>query len=187
MATTVAKPARATVEALYRAPGKAELVNGKLVLMPPTGAQPGYAADEIFASLRTYAKRTQSGRAVADNKGFLVNLPHRESFSPDAAFWMGDDPGMKFYVGAPIFAVEVRCENDYGAAAEKALAAKRADYFAAGTQAVWDVDVLAEPVVRLYLAIAPDEPTVFCSGERAHAEPVLPGWSMAVDDLIARS
>ena len=36
-----------------------------------------------------------------------------------------------------------RCE-DYGPAAEKAMAHKRADYFAAGTQVVWDVEILRE-------------------------------------------
>jgi hypothetical protein len=35
-----------------------------------------------------------------------------------------------------VFAVEVRSEDDYGPAAEKALAAKRADDFAAGTRVV---------------------------------------------------
>lgn len=183
---TVTTSSRATVEDLYRTEGKAELLDGKLVLIPPTGAKPGYAADEIFASLRSYAKRTRRGRAIADNKGFLIHLPHRESFSPDAAFWTGDDPGMKFYAGAPVFAVEVRSESDYGPAAERALAAKRADYFAAGTEAVWDVDLLKEPVVRLYRASALDEPVVFRGGDRAHAEPVLPGWSMPVDDLVAK-
>lgn len=183
---TVTRASSATVEDLYKAPGKAELVGGELVLMPPTGAKPGYAADEIFASLRSYAKRTRRGRAVADNKGFLVHLPRRESFSPDAAFWTGDDPGMKFYQGAPVFAVEVRSEHDYGPVAERAMAAKRADYFAAGTRVVWDVDLVEEPVVRLYRASAPDEPVVFRCGDRAHAEPALPGWSMPLDDLVAR-
>ena len=61
-----------------------------------------------------------------------MHLPNRENFSPDAAFYVGPDPGMKFYEGAPVFAVEVRSEGDYGPAAEEALAAKRADYFAAG-------------------------------------------------------
>jgi Uma2 family endonuclease len=49
---------------------------------------------------------------------------------------------MKFFEGAPVFAVEVRSEGDYGPAAERELAEKRADYFAAGTLAVWDVDLL---------------------------------------------
>lgn len=180
----VTKAARATVSDLYKASGKAELVNGELVLMPPTGAKPGYAADEIFASLRSYAKRTSRGRAVADNKGFLVHLPHRESFSPDAALWTGDDPGMQFYEGAPVFAVEVRSENDYGPGAERALAAKRADYFAAGTEVVWDVDLLSEDVVRVYRGDNPESPTLYRRGDRAEAEPAVPDWSMAVEDLF---
>jgi hypothetical protein len=35
--------------------------------------------------------------------------------------------------------VEVRSEGDYGPRAEQELARKRADYFEAGTRAVWDV------------------------------------------------
>src|SRR5206468_6473434 len=40
-------------------------------------------------------------------------------------------------------AVEVRSDEDRGPAAERSMAAKRDDYFAAGSQAVWDVDVQA--------------------------------------------
>src|SRR5215475_6784252 len=101
--------------------------------MPPTGDEPGYAGDEIFAALREYSKRTKTGRAVGDNKGFRVDLPHRESFSPDAAFYTGPRAGMRFFEGAPVFAVEVRSESDYGLAAEREMRQKRADYFAAGT------------------------------------------------------
>ena len=73
----VTKAARATVSDLYKAPGKAELVNGELVLMPPTGIDSGYAAGEIVASLREHVRRTRQGRAFTDNAGFLVELPHR--------------------------------------------------------------------------------------------------------------
>ena len=38
------------------------------------------------------------------------------------------------------------------------MAQKRADYFAAGTLVVWDVDLLADDVVRVYRADAPDSP-----------------------------
>jgi len=92
---------QATIEDLYRVPGKAEIVNGEPVLISPTGDMPGYAGDEIFASLREYARRTKIGRAVGDNKGFRVNLPNCESFSPDAAFYIGKSSGMKFFEGAP--------------------------------------------------------------------------------------
>ena len=177
---------RATIEDLYNLPedSKAEIVNGELVLMSPTGGDPSYAAGEIFISLREHAKRTKTGRAVGDNAGFRVNLPNRESFSPDAAFYIGPNPGMKFFEGAPVFAVEVRSENDYGPNAELAIAAKRLDYFAAGTLVVWDVDLLSEDVVKVYRSSDPNNPTIYHRGESAEAESALPGWRMQVNDLF---
>src|SRR5919199_1762690 len=140
----------ATIEDLYDVPGdvKAEIVNGEIVLMSPTGDLPNRAAGAIYISLRQYESKIKNGRAYSDNAGFKVNLPHRESFSPDAAFYTGKPTGMKFLEGAPVFAVEVRSENDYGRAAEQEPADKRADYFAAGTVVVWDVDVLSDDIIR---------------------------------------
>jgi Uma2 family endonuclease len=178
---------RATIEDLYRVPenGKAEIVNGELVLMAPMGRAPGYAADEIFVSLRQYAREMKTGIAVGDNKGFQVNLPHRHSFSPDAAYYVGPRSGMGFFEGAPAFAAEVRSEGDYRPAAEPERTRKRADYFAAGTLVVWDVDLLSEDVVRVYRASDPEHPTCYRRGDRAEAEPAVPGWRMPVDDLFA--
>lgn len=178
---------QATIEDLYHVheDGKAEIVDGELVLMSPTGDLPSTAASEIFVSLREYARRTQSGRAYSDNAAFIVNLPNRRSFSPDVAFYIGPRAGGKFLHGAPIFAVEVRSERDYGRRAEEKMARKRADYFAAGTLAVWDVDVLRDQVIRCYRADDPDAPNVFHCSEIADAEPALPGWTMPVDDLFA--
>ena len=140
---------QATIEDLYHVPenGKAEIVNGELRLMSPTGDSPGRAAGEIFISLRAHERRTRVGRAYGDNVGFLVSLPNRKSFSPDAAYYTGPRTGGKFLEGAPIFAVEVHSEGDCGPTAEREMAAKRRDYFAAGTQVVWEVDVLRLEVV----------------------------------------
>lgn len=178
---------RATVEDLYRVPenGKAELVNGELILMCPTGAMPGKAGGRIYSSLDRYALATRSGEAFPDNVGFLVDLPHRESFSPDAAFYTGQNTGMRFLQGAPVFAAEVRSESDYGPRAEREMAEKRADYFAAGTRVVWDVDLLAEDVIKVYRASDPDNPAIYRRGEIAEAEPAVPEWTMPVDDLFA--
>ena len=174
----------ATLEDLYKVDGKAELVNGEIVHMAPTGGLPNYAAREISVSLRDYERRTKSGYAVMDNAAFTVNLPRRKSFSPDAAFYTGGEPTMKFFEGAPVFAVEVRSEGDYGPKAEERMAEKRADYFAAGTQVVWDVDLLSETPVRVFRASDSDNPRSYRRGEVAEAEPALPGWTMPVDDLF---
>jgi Uma2 family endonuclease len=176
----------ATIEDLYHVEedGKAEIVNGEIVLMSPTGDLPSSAALEIVVSLREYARRTKAGRAYGDNVAFIVNLPKRRSFSPDASFYIGPRTGGKFLNGAPIFAVEVRSEGDYGRRAEEKMVGKRADYFDAGTLVVWDVDVLRDQVIRGYRADDPETPRVFHCGQIADAEPALPGWTMPVDDLF---
>src|SRR5215472_14951443 len=168
---------QATIEDLYHVPenGKAEIVNGELRLMSPTGDLPSSAAFEIAISFHAYARRTGTGRAYTDNVGFMVNLPNRKSFSPDAAFYVGPRSGGKFLEGAPAFAVEVRSEGDYVPPAEQEMAAKRRDYFAAGTLVVWDVDVLKSETVRVYRGSDPDKPAVYRRGERAEAEPAVPG------------
>lgn len=176
----------ATIDVLYRVPEgiKAELVGGELVVMSPIGDAPGHAALRVVVSLLEYGDRTGLGRAVADPVAFIVDLPNRRSFCPDAAFHTGPSFGGRFIEGAPVFAVEVRSEGDYGQAAERAMAAKRADYFAAGTLVVWDVDVLREGVVRVYRAAAPLEPTTYTHREVAEAEPAVPGWTFPVDRLF---
>ena len=174
----------ATVEDLYRVEGKAEIVNGRLVHMSAAGGLHGYAAGVIFASLLDYARGTDRGFALPDNVGFIVNLPHRRSFSPDAAFWTGGPLTAKFPEGAPVFAVEVRSPEDYGSAAERRMADKRADYFAAGTLVVWDVDLRSADVVRVYRVSDSEHPAIYRRGETAEAEPAVPGWRMPVDDLF---
>lgn len=91
---------------------------------------------------------------------------------------------MRFLEGAPVFAVEVRSENDYGKKAEREPAGKRTDYFTAGTLVVWDVDVLSDDIVRVYRADTPESPTIYRRGDIAEAETAVPGWTMAVDDLF---
>jgi Uma2 family endonuclease len=154
----------------------------------PSGDLPSVVAGEIFVSLRLFPKTSGQGVAYPDGIGFAVpELPSgRESFSPDASYYVGQRPAnrMRFIDGPPTFAVAVRSENDYGPAAEADMAAKRADYFAAGTLAVWDVDPRAE-TVALYRAAAPTQAVVFRRGDTAEAEPAVPGWRMAVADIFA--
>jgi Uma2 family endonuclease len=91
---------------------------------------------------------------------------------------------MKFLPVAPDFAAEVRSEEGYGPAAERKMAQKRADYFAASTKVVWDVDLLSDDVVRVYRADSPETPMIYRRGELAKAEPAVPGWTFPVDELF---
>jgi len=179
---------RATLDDLSRVEGKAELVDGRIVEIMPSGDIPSTTASEIFARLRDYAKAQGVGRAYADGTGFgLASLLDngRESFAPDAAFVLNASRPrtMRFIAGPPDFAVEVRSENDYGPAAELDLAEKRQNYFQVGTQAVWDVDPVDE-TITLYSTGDPTTGTSFDRGEMAHAGLVLPAWTVDVSELF---
>jgi Uma2 family endonuclease len=179
---------RATIDDLYRTPGKAELIGGRIIPLMATGRRPNRVAFLIARSLDDHARALGVGEAYTDNMGFTVpELPSgRESFSPDASYYVGPFPtdDMRFIEGPPTFAVEVRSENDYGGAAEADLAAKRADYFVAGVLAVWDVDPVND-VITCYRITDQANPVIFQRGEVADAEPAVPGWRISVDEVFA--
>ena len=188
MPTLTAPPA--TLDDLMRVEGKAELIGGRIEPIMPTGRIPSLVAKWIMRHLDDYSVATGVGEVHPDNIGFA--LPHplangRESFSPDVSYYVGpfDPNGMAFIRGTPTLAVEVRSESDYGASAEDEMAEKRADYFAAGTLVVWDVDPV-NGVIHRCRADDPDNPTTFRDGEIADAEPAVPGWRMPVDVAFAR-
>ncbi|HEX3313654.1 MAG TPA: Uma2 family endonuclease [Gemmataceae bacterium] len=181
--STIATP-RATLADLAKTEGKAELIGGRIVQYMATGHRPSRVAARIFRSLDDFAESTGNGFAYTDSIGYAVAelTSGRESFSPDASFFAGPPPEneMSFVEGAPAFAVEVRSENDYGPAAEREIAAKRSDYFEAGTIVVWDVDPKAN-IIRSYSSGSAEQPELFAAGQMANAERAVPGWRIDVE------
>ena len=179
---------RATLDDLYAVEGKAELVDGMIVDLMGSGDQHSYVSFEIAVSLRNHARATGQGQARPDGLNYAVRelTSGRQSFSPDASYYLSPRPAnrLRFVEGAPTFAVEVRSETDYGPAAERAMAAKRADYFEAGTLVVWDVDTIAE-TVRVYRHDDPTNPTTYAQGDVAEAEPAVAGWQITVDSIFS--
>lgn len=175
---------RATMDDLMQVDGKAELIGGKVVMLMPTGRRPSRVAAKIYRSLDDHAEATGVGEAYTDNIGYGVPMTPsgREALCPDASYFTGPFPAdtMRYIVGPPTFAVEVRSESDYGDAPEAAMAVKRTDYFAAGTLVVWDVDPVAD-TIDCYRASDPDSPVRFQRGQTADAEPAVPGWRVQVD------
>jgi Uma2 family endonuclease len=153
--------------------------------MSPVGRRANRAASRIFLSLSAYEQATKRGEAYTDQVAFVAKLPNRGTFSPDASYYDGPPPSDPdgFLPGPPGFAAEVRSKQDHGRAAERRLARKRKDYFAAGTKVVWDVDP-AHETIAVYRATAPDRPTVYKVGQIADAEPAVPGWRMAVREVF---
>jgi Uma2 family endonuclease len=63
------------------------------------------------------------------------------------------------------------------------LADRRTEYFEAGILVIWDVDPKAK-TITMYRAAAPPEAILFRSGQIADAEPAVPGWHIAVEDVF---
>ena len=137
---------QATIAELYRTEGRAELIDGRIILYPPTGFTTSEVKGNIFCSLRDHAKQSGEGRAFSTALAYVIpRLSNgRESFCADTSYYRGplpDDP-WSFIYGPPTFAVEVRDEPDFGPDAGRVD--KREDYFQAGTLVVWDVDPLSD-------------------------------------------
>jgi len=181
--------ARATIDDLYKEKGKAELIGGRIVRFMAHGRAPSIVSFRIASSLDAHAQRTGKGEAHPDGLGYHIPeiASGRESFEPDASYYDGPLPAnpMRFIYGPPTFATEVRSENDYGEAAEVEMADKRADYFAAGTLAIWDVDPVAKTIAVYRNGQAHQPSAVFAAGDTADAEPAVPGWRLPVDALFA--
>ncbi len=179
---TVQTPA--TLDDLACVSDKAELIDGRIVFLMPTGRKPGRVGGRIYRSLDDYATASGRGEAFPDNVGFVVPRlsSGRQSFAPDASLHLGPFPvdPMRFLEGPPTLAVVVRSESDYGPSAEEEMAAKRAEYFEAGTRIVWDVDPVAE-CIHVYRAESPDSPHTLTRDHVGDAEPVLPGWRVDVN------
>jgi Uma2 family endonuclease len=185
----IAHPGTAKLDDLYRVEGKAELVAGKIIHYTASGDLPSEIAFELAVRLRAYAKQCGVGKAYADGIGYAMIPPlssGRQSFSPDASYYTGPLPKnrMRFVEGTHNFAIEVRSEDDYGSAAEIEMAAKRADYFEAGTKVDWDVDPLAA-TIGSYSADNPLQRKVFAMGDVAEAEAAVPGWQLPVGELFS--
>jgi Uma2 family endonuclease len=182
----------ATLDDLTCVSDKAELIDGRIVFLMPTGRKPGRIGGRLYQSLDDYATVNGRGEAFPDNVGFIVPrlASGRQAFAPDASLHLGPFPAdrMRFIDGPPVLAVEVRgegdygpaavevrSEGDYGPAAEEEMAAKRADYFEAGTRIVWDVDPVAE-LIHIYRTESPKVGQSYLRDQIGDAEPVLPGW-----------
>ena len=154
----------------------------------PHGRKPAHIATRILRNLAEYIEKLGRGEVYSDGIGYVVAelASRRQSFCPDVSYHDGPLPAdpMRFIEGAPAFAVEVRSESDYRHGADEALAAKRADYFAAGTRVVWDVDTLNE-CIHAHRASDRGAPLTYRRGERADAEPAVPGWQVATDWIFA--
>jgi Uma2 family endonuclease len=178
-------PGTATVqdalETCERGEGLCELVDGVLVekVMRFTESR---LAMYLAGLLNAFVIPRNLG-IVTGPDGTLELMPDLVRI-PDVAFMSWDRlPGRQMPVApvprlAPNLAVEIlSCGNTPGE-----MAVKRQDYFGAGVEQVWEINPRRRTAT---VYTSPTSGTVLTAGETLNGSPVLPGYTLPLQDLFA--
>lgn len=169
-----------------------ELVEGRLVRMPPTGGWHGRISMDLGTALNNYVKAHNAGMVLGAETGFLVSHAGQPDtvLAPDIAFVASqhlpkaDDPLLSGYWRViPDLVVEVASPTQYG----PEMAAKAQQWLAVGVQLVWVIWPAAKRV-DAWQAGAGLTPTVTLgAGEILTAQSLmeLAGFALPLDDLFA--
>jgi Uma2 family endonuclease len=158
-----------------------ELVEGRLRVMAPAGAEHGRVASTANWLLSAQARATGAGVTFGAETGFILGSDPDTVRAPDAAFVRqarAEAVGRtaRFWPGAPDFAVEVVSPSDsFGEVESKAL-----NWLAAGATALLVLDP-ARRSASVYRGGG--DVRVYTDGALDLSDAV-PGWQVAVADFF---
>ncbi len=167
-----------------------ELVEGRVVRMPPPKSYHGYLELEIGATIRAHVKPHGMGRVYVGETGFDLTLPGEPKqtvLGADVAFLRtervppepegADDE--EYILGPPDLAVEIVSPSQY----RPEMGLKAWTWLQRGTRLVWVV----WPKRRQVDVWTPgqDEPVTLHVGDTLDGADVLPGFTYALADLFA--
>lgn len=143
----------AWVEAHAREVARFELLNGRIVMNPPSGWPQGEASAAVAQLLRSHARAHRLGRVFGADQGF--ELPSGDTVAPDAAYvststWSRAAPHAPggFLRLVPDLAVEIVSPTS----ALRDRGEKKAIYERNGVAEYWVIDIGARRLERFTLA-----------------------------------
>jgi Uma2 family endonuclease len=181
MAMTVTAKKVWTDEELLRLKheGKVELVNGKVIWMPPAGAEQGAISMDLATRLNNHVRRHKLGWVFDAQTGFRIRGNLR---SPDISFVRFDrlpsgKPPKGFLRVPPDLAVEVLAPDETVADYEE----KIAEYLSWGVRLIWLVDPNTQTVT---VVRANGERQVLRGNDVLSGEDVVPGFKIRVKKIF---
>lgn len=162
-----------------------ELVEGKVVMTPPPGAQPGKRTNRISSRLTAFVEAHALGEVLPEI-GFRLQRDADVVRAPDSSFVAAarvPDSGLPdgYIDGAPDLAVEVVSPHD----SAREILEKVGGYLDAGAARVWVV----RPATRTVTVYnSGGEATTLRSGATltsAHAGFAIEGFALTIDELFA--
>ena len=174
-----------TVEELEAMPedaGRFELIDGVLVPMAPTSRPHARAVMRIGQLLLNFLDDHPLGEVQGGEPGMILRRRPDTVLAPDVCFIakerLDDVPQPGFQQLVPDLVVEVLSPRDRAGA----VAAKTQRWLAARARLVWNIDPKAAELVAF---VPGEEPRVYHENDIVPGEPVLPGFSARVADLLA--
>lgn len=166
---------------------RTELVRGRLVVHEPPGGEHARVLVEVGAALLAHVKAAalasgkRPGIVVGGDPGCWIERDPDTVRAPDVAYMAADrlppGPVHGFFEGAPTLAVEVLSPSDR----RGAVAAKVAQWLAAGTVLVWTID----PIRRFARVHRADGSTATIDIHGTlDGEGVLPGFVLPLASLF---
>lgn len=168
-----------------------ELVEGRLVRMPPTGLEHFYVTDSLHSALRAHVTSNQLGLVTLPDTGFLLSRPGNPDtvLSPDIAFISaerarqlparGTSESRRYLAVTPDLAVETASPDQY----HPEMARKAALYLEAGTRLLW-VIWPQQCEVDNWRAVGDTPAKTLRPGDILDGEDVVPGFSYEVSKLF---
>jgi len=161
-----------------------ELVNGRIIEMPPAGGIHGKIVSILVWFMVEYVRHTGTGEIVSGDTGFVLHVPGdpERVRAPDIGFISRSrlaEGGMpeSFISGAPDLAVEVLSPSEASVDVQQ----KVRDYFDAGARLVW----LIAPQARTVTVYRADGSARLLRDQDAlDGEDVLPGFSIPLAEVF---
>jgi Uma2 family endonuclease len=163
--------------------GPAELIEGKLVMMSPSGGKHGKVANRIGYLLTAHVSAKSLGEVSAAETGFLIARSPDTVRAPDVGFVAAarvppDGPPESYWPFAPDLAVEVVSPTDRWSDVEE----KSRSWLDAGARLVWVVDPRTR-TVHVYRQTR--EALRLIESDVLHGEEIVSGFSVRVEELFA--
>ncbi|MGF1521951.1 MAG: Uma2 family endonuclease [Leptolyngbyaceae cyanobacterium] len=156
-----------------------ELVDGKVIIMSPSGYESDEVAAETVRLLGNWVRPRRLGRVAASSAGFRLPNTTHDVRAPDASFVRAERlrrSPQSFADLAPDLMVEVKSPTD----SVEDLESKILEFLSLGTQ----VGLLIDPQTQTVTIYRSEQTAVTLGNEDKLTLPeLLPGWEVPIADL----